>query len=252
MTMKINVRIFTSIEALCSGFASLLADDSAKQSKKDVYSIALSGGSTPRAVFEHMAENFREKIDWKRIHFFWGDERCVSPECDESNFKMADKALLKHIPIPSENIHRIKGEEDPKVESVRYSELTRKMLPHKNGIPQFDLIMLGMGEDGHTASIFPDSLTLIDSDKLFATSLHPVTGQRRITATGKLINNARQVVFLVTGIKKAEVISQILGKKDGSENLPAAHIHPVKGKLIWMVDVGAIQLLDSDFDEKWQ
>jgi 6-phosphogluconolactonase len=245
-------RIFTSIEALCSGFAGLLAEDSTKKAKQDFYSIALSGGSTPRNVFKHLAVTSDTKIDWNRIHFFWGDERCVPPGSDESNFRMANETLLKHIPVPARNIHRIEGDKDPVAEAQRYDELVRNMLPHKDGIPQFDLFMLGLGEDGHIASIFPDNTRLMNSVKLYAKSQHPESGQLRITATGKLIRNSRQVVFLVTGKQKAEIISRILGKKEGAEKLPASRIYPVKGKLTWMVDIPAIQLLDPGFDEKWK
>ena len=113
------------------------------------------------------------------------------------------------------------------------------MLPHFNGIPQFDLIILGLGEDGHTASIFPENISLFYSDKLFETSQHPVTGQKRITATGKLINNAKEVCFLATGISKAEKVAQILEKSDDWDTLPASLVNPAQGKLVWLLDKAA-------------
>ncbi len=167
---------------------------------------------------------------------FWGDERCVSPESDESNYKMASDSLLKRIPIPDANIFRIIGENDPVTEAKRYSEIVSKLIPSVNGNPQFDLIMLGLGEDGHTASIFPNNIHLFDSKNLFEVSEHPDTKQKRITATGKLINNSKGVSFLATGKNKPEKVYQILEKKSEWKFYPASLVDPKNGELIWLLD----------------
>jgi 6-phosphogluconolactonase len=234
--MKKTIQIFSSIEELSAAFAKRISGDITRTPKERFYSIALSGGSTPRAVFKFIAENYADKINWSRLLVFWGDERCVPTDDDESNYKMAFKSLLGYLTIPDLNIFRIQGENDPLVEANNYSEIVNKLLLHKNGIPQFDLFMLGLGEDGHTASIFPDQISLFGSDKLFEASQYPVSKQTRITATGKLINNSKQVCFLVTGESKAEKVAQIIEKKVGWQLLPASFIHPEEGTLIWMLD----------------
>lgn len=241
--MKLSIRIFPGIEALAVEFAKSISYQIAATPEKQFYSIALSGGSTPRAVFEYLAVNYAERINWKKMLVFWGDERCVPPDHDDSNYKMAFDSLLGYTTLPDLNIFRIKGENDPAAEAKDYAAIVNKLLPHHKGIPQFDLFMLGMGEDGHTASIFPNQISLFDSDKLFEASRHPVTKQNRITATGKLINNAKQVCFLVTGNGKAEKVAQVIEKKKGWESLPASLIHPTDGELTWMLDEEAGQML---------
>ncbi len=234
--MKKTIQIFTSFDELSVAFAKRLSDEIVKTPKERFYSIALSGGSTPRTVFKFIAENYAEKINWSRLLVFWGDERCVPPDHAESNYRMAFESLLSYVTIPDLNIFRIQGENDPLDEAKNYSGIVNKLVLHKNGIPQFDLFMLGLGEDGHTASIFPDQISLVHSEKLFETSRHPVSGQNRITATAKLINNSKQVIFMVTGKSKAEKAAQVIEKKEGSERLPASFINPGEGELVWMLD----------------
>ena len=200
------------------------------------FSMALSGGSTPRKVFEFLVEKYAHKINWKKVRVFWGDERCVPPDDNESNFMMAKASFLTHIPIPESNIFRIKGENDPEREAFEYENIILKNVRIINGIPAFDFFMLGLGTDGHTASIFPDHLELFHSEKLFDITSHPVTHQIRITATGKLINNARFIVFLATGEAKSAVVAKILDKKSEWENLPASLVRPENGALLWLLD----------------
>ncbi len=234
--MNKSVKIFSTVENLSLYFAQTLAEYVSKTPEDRFFSLALSGGSTPKVIFEFIASNFKNKINWSKVIIFWGDERCVSPESDESNYKMASESLLKHIPIPDTNIFRIKGEEDPATEVKRYSEIVSKLIPSVNGTPQFDLILLGLGEDGHTASIFPNNIHLFDSKKLFELSEHPDTNQKRITATGKIINNSRVVSFLATGRNKSEKVYQILEKKSKWKFYPATLVAPKNGKLIWLLD----------------
>ncbi len=237
--MSQSVRVFSDSDALSSAFAGMLERDIDRIAPDQYYSIALSGGSTPLQLFRDLSENFSDKIDWERLLIFWGDERCVPPESDESNYRMAYENLLQNVPIPETNIFRIRGEEDPKEEARLYSDLVRANISFFNEVPQFDLILLGLGNDGHTASVFPDNIRLFDSYSLFDVSVKPVTQQKRITATGRLINNALKVLFLVTGKEKAEIVAQIIEKKEGWDQLPAARVKPVSGQLLWMLDENA-------------
>jgi 6-phosphogluconolactonase len=198
--------------------------------------IALSGGSTPKILFEELTNPGKYDIDWEKVHLYWGDERCVPPTDEQSNFKMTLDYLLSHIQIPEGNVHRIKGEEDPETEALRYGSLLDRFLPEAQGVPIFDMVILGMGEDGHTASIFPHEIDLWHSDRNCEVATHPDSGQRRITITGKVINHSRVVTFLVTGKGKADKISDILGQKGNYKQYPAALVEPVKGSLIWFLD----------------
>jgi len=202
------------------------------------FHIALSGGSTPKEIFDYMAENARD-TDWSKVHLYWGDERCVPPTDAESNYKMTVDHLLSKIDIPEENIHRILGEDKPESEAVRYGKVLDTHLPQVNGVPQLDLVILGMGDDGHTASIFPHQIALWDSDANCEVAVHPESGQRRITITGKIINNAKTVAFLVTGKTKAEKVKCIIDKEKGHENYPASLVAPLSGNLIWFLDTEA-------------
>ena len=219
-------------------------EDLLKLSKtKSEFVLSLSGGSTPRIIFETIADDYREKIKWDKLHLFWSDERCVPPADDESNFGMTKKYLLDYIKIPEENIHRIMGESDPQFEAKRYSDEIEKTVNLVNGIPKFDLIMLGIGEDGHTASIFPDQMHLLNSQKICDVAIHPSTGQKRITMSGRVINNSDAVIFLVTGKSKAVILKEILEEK--KKIYPAEFINPVSGNLNYFVDEEASSLLDK-------
>jgi len=206
------------------------------------FTIALSGGSTPQLLFSVLSAKYGEDFPWDLVHFFWGDERCVPPHDPESNFGMTNKIFLGKISIPQTNIHRIIGEDDPESEAIRYSGEIIKFTSQKHGLPVFDLIILGLGDDGHTASIFPGQEELLTSGKICCVASHPVSGQKRITLTGPVINNAERVIFLVSGIKKAEVVADIL-EKPGATDYPAAAIEPSHGTLKWYLDQDAASLL---------
>lgn len=238
-----KIQISKSIEELSEAFAQILIGK--VNNSKDHFNIALSGGSTPKNIFEYLAAHHQNTIEWRKVKFYWGDERCVPPTDSESNYKMAYDALLGKLQIPAENIFRIKGESDPALEAKRYSEIIKKLLPPKNHISQFDLAMLGLGEDGHTASIFPGNIDLFNSANLFEVSQHPETKQKRITVTGRVINNAKQVLFLVTDGNKADIAAKVIEKKRGWQSLPASLVQPTDGKLIWLLDYPAAQKLKS-------
>lgn len=242
MSKEKNIKIFEEIDELSSFFGNIIMDEMYKKNDDDYFSIALSGGSTPKLIFRYLAKYFKHNINWGKVLVFWGDERCVDPNDDESNYKMAMEWLLKLVPMPSENIFRIFGEDNPQEESERYSELIKSKLPNYDGIPVFDLVLLGLGEDGHTASIFQNNLELFNTNKLFDVATHPKTKQKRITASGTLINCAQTITFIVIGEKKAEVVSSILNNNDLWEKYPASHIKPVNGELIWLLDKNAASL----------
>lgn len=206
---------------------------------KDIVHMALSGGSTPKIVFDELSNTNKYKINWTKVHLYWGDERCVPPTDDESNYKMTVAHLLDNIEIPKRNIHRILGENDPVKEAVRYGDLLTKNLPNQQKIPVFDMVILGMGEDGHTASIFPYDIELWDSKKTCEVAIHPESGQKRITITGKVINQSEWVIFLVTGAGKKDKLAEIIHKKGDYKNYPASLVKPLSGNLVWYLDTEA-------------
>lgn len=227
---------------LCKSFTSMLK---ALTEASEHINVALSGGTTPNALFSYWVENCREAIDWKCISFYWGDERCVAPDDVMSNYGTANKYLFSKVPeIQKENIHRIFGENNPEDEAVRYGKEMAENLPLKNGIPEFDLIMLGMGDDGHTASIFPYCIDLWNAPENCVVAAHPETGMKRVSFTGRVINNAKNVAFLVTGEKKTDKVKAIIGdRKNGRSLYPAALVNPEDGDLLWYLDRKAAMLL---------
>ncbi|MEI8224748.1 MAG: 6-phosphogluconolactonase [Bacteroidota bacterium] len=242
--MDKSVKIFATPYELAEKFADGLINmiiESAKEKK--FFSVALSGGSTPELLFSLLGDHFSKSVPWEFVHFFWGDERCVSPDNPESNYGMTRRKLLEKINIPSSNIHRIRGEDDPEKEASRYSAEISENTGKRNGLPLFNLVILGLGEDGHTASIFPENKELLNSDKICEVAVHPLTLQKRITLTGRVINNADSVNFLVTGAKKADIVEKIIKKNPIALNFPASFIVPVYGELRWLIDKEAGRLL---------
>jgi 6-phosphogluconolactonase len=235
-----KIDISKSIDELSEKFAQILF--SILKNEKRQINIALSGGSTPKTVFDYLSDNYKTKIDWNRINFFWGDERCVPSNHPESNYLMTQEHLFNKINISPKNVFMIDGGNNPKLEAQKYSEVIRKNVPLENSIPSFDLIILGLGKDGHTASIFPNNIKLIIDNNICAIAEQPVTHQKRITLTGTVINNAKKIVFLVTGESKNKTVDIILNRKEGYEKLPAAHIIPTNGKLVWLLDNEAINI----------
>lgn len=211
---------------------------------KEKVTISLSGGSTPKSLFDYWSKYHANDIDWKSVYLFWGDERCVPPTDEQSNYKMTKDHLLDNIPIPAENIFRIEGENNPEEEAKRYSEVLMNEVEVTNGVPSFDLIILGMGDDGHTASIFPHEMHLWNSAELCVVANHPESGQKRVSLTGKVINNAKRVAFLVTGANKQEKVKLIIESKEHvQDTYPAAKVNPTKGELLWYLDKEAAKLL---------
>ena len=239
-----TIEIFPTPFEMAEKFAAeiVMKITEAAKSKRS-YTIALSGGSTPELLFSLLGDHFSKSVPWEQVQFFWGDERCVPPDSLESNYGMAMRKFLEKIDIPASNIHRIIGESDPEKEAFRYSEEISEYTVKRDGMPIFDLIILGLGDDGHTASIFPGNNELLDSSKICEVAVHPLTLQKRITLTGKVINNADSVNFLVTGAKKADIVEKIINKNPIALSFPASYIVPVYGELRWLIDKEAGSLL---------
>ncbi len=200
--------------------------------------VALSGGSTPLLIFKQLRETTGTE-GWSHARLYWGDERCVSPADPESNYGNARKSLIDALNLPGGNIFRMRGEDDPASEAVRYGEMLMENLPVENGVPVFDWIWLGLGEDGHTASLFPGKLELWNADGPCVVADHPQTGQKRITITGNVINAAKRVSFLVSGKGKTQVVKEIIAKGDRSGEYPASLVAPASRNLEWYLDQAA-------------
>lgn len=204
--------------------------------------IALSGGSTPNLFFQAMTV-LRPDIDWGRVRFYWVDERCVPPDHPESNFGTAYEAFLRPLGIPESSYFRIRGENDPEKEAVRYGELILDQVSPDMTFPVFDLIFLGMGADGHTASIFPYEADLWNADSICTVGTHPEVEQKRVTFTGHLINAAARVLFLVTGEEKAEIAKKVITRTENYLDYPASLVAPNRGELEWYMDKAAASML---------
>ena len=240
--MQAEKKIFADNPAVANAYAAALVAWIESQSQATV-TISLSGGSTPTLLFEILASQFAGQIDWSRVHLFWGDERCVAPEDPQSNYGVCKSLLLDHVSIPAGNVHRVIGESDPEAEAVRYGE---EMKAHcklnDDGLPVLDLLILGMGGDGHTASIFPHQIELLKSDAICAVATHPESGQKRVSMTGPVLNAAKKIDFLVTGAGKASVLGEIFGKSGDWETYPTSFIKS-DGPVTFYLDEGAAELV---------
>jgi 6-phosphogluconolactonase len=195
--------------------------------------VALSGGSTPKHLYSLLASpDYKNQIPWNNVQLFWGDERCVPPDHPESNFRIAQEALLSKIKVPPENIHRMRGEQEPRAAAADYDKELQKFFGLSYGaLPRFDLILLGIGEDGHTASLFPGSDAL-DATNVVVAPFVVKLNSYRLTLTLPVLNSAANVWFLVTGAGKADPVKEALS---ASSDLPAARVQPTDGKLTWWV-----------------
>jgi len=232
-----DIKKYKDKTELAADFGNILYNIS--QQKEEVY-IALSGGSTPKLIFNFLASEYKEKIAWHKFRFFWGDERCVIPEDDESNYKMTRKHLFDKLTLQQNQIFRIKGEKAPDIAAIEYEKIIDENLPQKNNLPAFDLMILGMGDDGHTASVFPHEINLWTSPLLCEVATHPVSKQKRVTLTGKVINNSEKIIFIISGKSKAEKVNEIVNQTGNYKNYPASL---VDRNAIWMIDQEAAEFL---------
>jgi 6-phosphogluconolactonase len=218
------------------------------------FAVALAGGSTPRKLYALLAsDEFASRANWPYVHFFWGDERCVPPDEPDSNYRMVRETLLNHIPIPVANVHRMRGEIDPNQAANSYESTlrdffledtdpdTRKEMQLKKS---FDLVLLGMGADGHTASLFPGTAAVLEEERWALAHYVSKQGFWRITLTPAIINAAVYVLFAVTGEDKAARLNQVIAGPFQPDLLPAQSIQPTYGKLLWLVDTAAASNLE--------
>jgi 6-phosphogluconolactonase len=210
---------------------------------RGAFAAALSGGETPRALYRALArQQFAQKVPWRRVHLYWGDERCVPPDDQASNYGMAHEAFIRHVPIPPENVHRMRGEDEPLEAARAYAqELLRPPARAAHAaadLPVFDLVLLGLGADGHTASLFPRTAALRDEEHLVVVNEAEGTGPR-LTVTVPVINAARRVAFVVTGAAKAGMVAEVLEGLEVPDAVPAQAVHPERGSLVWLLDAAA-------------
>lgn len=242
MTFRFPITIYDSSGELTDAAANLIASTLSRTLNDEQVSIVLAGGSTPVPAYESLRD-FAD-VDWSNVHLFWGDERAVGPDHGDSNYRMANAALLQHVPIPDENIHRMLGELPPEQAADAYERKIRETLkPDSGEKPRFDLVLLGMGADGHTASLFPSTAALNERDRLVAANPVPQLDTNRITLTYPVLNASQRVLFLVTGEDKAEALRAVM-TGDLETAPPAAYVKPEHGEVLWLVDRDAASKLD--------
>lgn len=248
--LNVEIQVQADLDELSRAAASeLLRQAQRAVQARGQFSMALSGGSTARSLYSLLADDssFRAEVPWEKTHFFWGDERHVPPEHPESNYRMAQETLLSKVPVPPENIHRIKAE-NPNAQRAaeEYEETLRTFFRLRAGeFPRFDLVLLGMGGDGHTASLFPGTDALRERK-------HPVVANwvekfhtHRVTMTLPALNRAAMVLFLVSGEEKAETLRGVLENRTGKDPFPSQLIRPTDGRLLWLVDREAGRFLEK-------
>ena len=249
--MNSELSVFINPVKVAVAAAEFIIERSASAIKsKGRFSLVLAGGSTPETSYSFLADMSKDYgLNWSHIYIFWGDERCVPPQHPDSNFRMASKALLDHVPIPKENIFRMQGEVIPDKAAIAYEKAIRTFFsidPNSMGesLPSFDLILLGLGEDGHIASLFPKSPSLNETKKWVIAVDHtqpPPPIIPRLTLSLPLINAANEILFLATGQNKARIFQKTL-KDSKEENLPVQLIQPSNGRIFWYVDQSAASL----------
>jgi 6-phosphogluconolactonase len=236
---KGEVRIFRDLDELSRAAADFLCEVAAKAARAGEVFVALSGGSTPQRLYETLStQEYHDRLPWIKTQLFWSDERCVPPDHPDSNYGNAS-AALSGLPISPLNVHRMRGEDPPEDAAREYETEMReafKVLPSE--LPRFDLMLLGLGEDGHTGSLFPGTPVLDDKTHLAATVYVEKLKTHRLTLTFPVINNAANVAFLVSGEKKRDIFKRVM--EDPSAGLPAQRVHPTNGKLLWFVDEAVV------------
>ncbi|MFH0736616.1 MAG: 6-phosphogluconolactonase [bacterium] len=235
--MSYKIITFENINLLSDWFADTIIKVLEEDDKPK--NLFLSGGSTPKTILNFLANNYKDKINWERIKFFWGDERAVPADHPESNYGMVKLNLFDIIKKTKKNVFPIKGPQFGNGECKRYSSIINNEIINNSVNNNIDLLMLGIGEDGHVASIFPADINLFNSSSLTVHTRFPKTKQHRLTITGKVINNAKRIFIFATGKNKAEIVDTIINKKEGWEKLPGSYVNPINGQLFWLLDKDA-------------
>jgi 6-phosphogluconolactonase len=214
--------------------------------------VALSGGNTPVQLYQLLGDQFHDLLDWSRVHFFWGDERCVPVDDMGNSYGQTKKVFLDKVLAPAENVHRIRSDIQPAEASKEYAGTLRAFREAPYDWPRFDLVLLGLGEDGHTASLFPGSPVDVDSPTLAVTANYQGRPANRVTLTPKVFNAAWRIMFLVSGESKAEILARVLDDKNYQPELyPAQRIHPFGGEVTWLIDEAAASKLPREMKMKF-
>lgn len=240
-----EIEIFPNVEELNEFAANEFVRLSRESiEKRGIFTVALSGGSTPKKLFELLASNsFRSQIEWKKVQIFFGDERLVAPDDEESNYRMANETLLSKVGVSTENIHRfLTEEENPgKIAEKMEAEIRLFFKLASDEFPRFDLIFLGMGADGHTASLFPETFALKEDKRIVTENFVPKFETYRLTFSFPAINNARNVIFLIAGEDKARILKEVLESEE--TKYPSQRVQPKDGKLVFLLDEKAARSL---------
>ena len=238
--MKPDIRIFKDLEKLSRHAANIFVEQAESAiAERDRLLVVLNGGTTPMRLFQLLAADHHDKVNWNKTHIFWGDERCVPPDDPGSSYGQAREALLSHVPIPDSNIHRVDTSLPPAEAAKDYALTLKQFECPPFAFPRFDLVYLGMGEDGHTASLFPGSSVHVTESVIPVTANYQDRPANRVTMTQLVFNQAHAVVFMATGAKKAVTLAEVLSDRYNPELYPAQRIDPKAGELIWLVDEDA-------------
>ncbi len=243
--MKPNIKVYKSIDDLSLAAAQLFIESASQAiAARGQFLVALSGGGTPNHLYRLLAgAPQRNQIDWQKVHVFWGDERIVPMDNPGSNYFQARKVLLDHVNIPMDHVHRVQSSLEPASVAIEYAQTLKEFAAPPLDWPRFDLVLLGMGDDGHTASLFPGS-PVDESEPIIAvTANYQGRPANRISLTPRVFNSARRIIFLISGLSKAVTLTQVLGEDSHLDLLPAQRIQPTDGELLWLVDEAAASKL---------
>ena len=230
-----EIRILPDTLSLARAAAEMLREEIAGVlAVRDRVAVALSGGATPRLLFRLLGAEYRDRIRWGSVHLFWADERAVPPDHEQSNFRTVSEEFISKITMPPGNVHRIPGELAPERAAAAYEADLQRYFGGAR-LPEFDLIFLGVGEDGHTASLFPAAAALAEKERLAVAVYHPATANWRVTLTLPVLNNASRAAFLVSGRSKVQIVRAILAEGRG-DRYPAGLVKPRRGTVVWLLD----------------
>lgn len=240
MSSERSIRVFPTPQVVASAAADLIVESAARAiDSGGKFSLVLSGGSTPRLLNQTLAADpYRSAIDWPNVEFYFGDERCVPPDHADSNYRMANEAMLSKVPLRTENVYRMRGEIEPEAAAIEYGRTLKAKFA--DGGP--DLILLGMGPDGHTASLFPDTPALTETKHRCVANYVSKFSSWRLTMTAPFINRAASVAVLIAGAEKREIVKQVLEQSAEPSRFPIQLIHPTDGQLIWLMDAAAAEM----------
>ena len=238
-----TIEILSDGDALAARAADLFAQAAQEAAAaRGRFAVALSGGASPQPLYRLLArQQFTQKVPWRRVHLYWGDERCVPPDDAASNYGLAERLFIRHVPVLAENVHRVHGEEGAERAAAAYEQELRALAARERPVselPVFDLVLLGLGADGHTASLFPHSPALEEVERLAVATEAP-GGSPRVTVTFPVIGAARRVWFIVGGADKAGMVAEVLEGLRVPKAVPAQAVAPVKGSLSWLLDEAA-------------